>query len=303
MKVSVIIPFYNEESTIEDTLEALYAQTYQPDEVLLVDSGSIDNTSKIIDKWINIKGTTIYKIIFDGNMSPSSSINKGIKNSTNELIAYIDCGLKIPRKWIEENLIYMKKNNIDIVSNCIYTVGENIIDKSFISQTYGYAAKVPCLPGSLLKKKIITDCGYFLENTRASYDVDFLKKCMNRNIKRSINNNIVLEYLGINYCNSFMNGIKKIFNYSLDSWLGASTIKPIFYIVILLIMILSFILNLYFIYLLLIYLIVRGFIIPIFKSNELLFTKNLIYIITIPLCGFAIDLSRLAGYLYSLITK
>ena len=137
-------PFYNEESTIEDTLEALYAQTYQPDEVLLVDSGSIDNTSKIIDKWINIKGTTIYKIIFDGNMSPSSSINKGIKNSTNELIAYIDCGLKIPRKWIEENLIYMKKNNIDIVSNCIYTVGENIIDKSFISQTTGMPLSLVC---------------------------------------------------------------------------------------------------------------------------------------------------------------
>ena len=59
MKISVVIPFFNEESTIEKTLDALYAQTHQPNEVILVDSGSNDNTGEIIDKWINIKGNDI----------------------------------------------------------------------------------------------------------------------------------------------------------------------------------------------------------------------------------------------------
>ena len=300
MKISVVIPFFNEKTTIEKTLDALYVQTHQPNEVILVDSGSNDNTGEIIDKWITNKRVTTYKVIFDGNMSPSSSINRGIKNSSNELIAYIDCGLKIPKKWLEENLSYFKKNNIGIVSNCICAMGKNIVDKSFISQTYGYATKVPCLPGSLIKKKIIIDCGYFLENTRASYDVDFIKKCMNKNIKRLINKNIVLKYIGINYSNSFINGIKKVFSYSLDSWRTASTAKPISYIVFFLLIILSYLFNFYFVSLLISYIIIRGFLLPLLKSKEILFSKHIVYLFTIPLCGFLIDLSRLTGYLYSL---
>ena len=69
---------------------------------------------------------------------------------------------------------------------------------------------------------------------------------MNKNIKRLINKNIVLKYLGINYSNSFINGIKKVFSYSLDSWRTASTIKPIFYIVFFLLIILSYLFNFYF---------------------------------------------------------
>tara|TARA_B100001287_G_scaffold272784_1_gene275046 strand:+ start:2930 stop:3841 length:912 start_codon:yes stop_codon:yes gene_type:complete len=303
MKISVVIPFYNEQSSIETTLESLYTQSHQPNEILLVDSGSSDNTRVIIDEWIKTKSAKTYKVIFDGNMSPSSSINTGVKYSSNALIAYIDCGLKIPNRWIEENLTYMKKHNVDIVSNCIYTTGENIIDKSFISQTYGYASKVPCFPGSLLKKKAIEDCGYLLKNTRASYDVDFLRKCRMENITRAINHDVTLEYIGTNYSNSLINGAKKIFSYSLDSWLTYSKIKPICYILFYFVLMSSFIFDFYFITLLMTYLLIRGFIIPAYKSNQILFSKNIAYLITIPICGLIIDLSRVCGYLYSLIIR
>ena len=54
MSIVVIIPYYNESKTIVDTLESLEFQTRQPEKIILVDSGSTDNSKYIIDKCIKI---------------------------------------------------------------------------------------------------------------------------------------------------------------------------------------------------------------------------------------------------------
>ena len=92
MNISVIIPYFNESSTIIQTLNELKDQSLKPKEVILVDSGSNDSTSQIINQWIvdnNLKEK--YKNIYSGKMSPSSSINLGLNNIKSEIIAYIDC--------------------------------------------------------------------------------------------------------------------------------------------------------------------------------------------------------------------
>ena len=53
LKISVIIPYYNESDTIKKTLDCLNAQTLLPDEVIFVDSGSTDKTSEIIRDYCN----------------------------------------------------------------------------------------------------------------------------------------------------------------------------------------------------------------------------------------------------------
>ena len=99
MSIVVIIPYYNESKTIVDTLESLEFQTRQPEKIILVDSGSTDNSKDIIDKWINTHDPKKYNNIYSGRMSPSTSINLGIKESKESIIAYIDCGLIIPNNW------------------------------------------------------------------------------------------------------------------------------------------------------------------------------------------------------------
>ena len=64
MNISVIIPYYNESETILLTLRSIESQNHQPNEVLLIDSGSTDNTSDIINKWIKKNEVSIYKNVF-----------------------------------------------------------------------------------------------------------------------------------------------------------------------------------------------------------------------------------------------
>ena len=298
MSIVVIIPYYNESSTIEVTLDSLKNQTLTPDSVLLVDSGSTDNTSNIINNWIKNYNMKYFKNIFSGRMSPSSSINYGIKKSDEDIIAYIDCGLDIPYKWIESSLDIMKNQNADVVSSKIYTAGIDMIDKSFIAQTYGFEKKSLCLPGSLIKRNVFSQIGLLLENVRASYDTDFVNKLHLNNFKRTINEAITIKYLGFNYTNSLISGAEKVYLYSQDGWYAKGDNKPIIYLVLTISIAFLFLFSFEtFIFFVITYIILRSLIIPISKSKKslkLIKSKNFFYL---PISGFIIDSARSIGYI------
>ena len=52
MKVSVIVPVYNVEKYVDKCLDSLVNQTLEDIEIIVVNDGSIDNSQKIIDKYI-----------------------------------------------------------------------------------------------------------------------------------------------------------------------------------------------------------------------------------------------------------
>ncbi len=304
MSIVVIVPYYNESKIIEKTLDSINSQTIKPDSVILVDSGSTDKTSEIINEWINKNNKKIFKNIYSGKMSPSSSINLGIKSSEEKIIAYVDCGLNIPLNWLESSLNQMNQYNSDMVSIRIFTAGKTIIDKSFIAQTYGFKNNQICLPGSLIKRSVFDLIGLFLDKVRASYDTDFVKKFHQYNLKRSINDKIILKYLDINYTNSLSNGAKKVYSYSLDAWNATGDNKPIIYILLVVLFLISFFLSAQISLILIIsYLISRTILIPIYKSKKslsLIVSHNILYLC---IAGMIIDISRISGYIKSLIVK
>lgn len=91
LTISVVIPAYNMEAYIEHTLLSISAQCLLPDEVIIVNDGSTDNTQEIVEKWLKEQGSNINsQLVNKTNGGLSSARNTGIELATGDLIALLD---------------------------------------------------------------------------------------------------------------------------------------------------------------------------------------------------------------------
>jgi len=105
-EISVIIPAYNEEKTIEGVVDAQYKQTKQPKNVFLINDNSSDSTHDIC-KCLEKKYNTFVYIKNDHNQGKADNINKIVSDYYDKLgeIVYINDGDLIPDKNCLEELI------------------------------------------------------------------------------------------------------------------------------------------------------------------------------------------------------
>jgi GT2 family glycosyltransferase len=96
MKVSVIIPAYNCEKTIEATLQSVLDQTVPPDEILVVDDGSTDSTPAILDRYRS--QATIYR---QPNKGLARARNMLCERATGDMFAFLDSDDIWHRKYLE----------------------------------------------------------------------------------------------------------------------------------------------------------------------------------------------------------
>ena len=82
-KVSVVIPAYNAAVHLPATLRSVFAQTARPDEIIVVDDGSSDETVSLATSL----GVTVISI---ANSGPSAARNAGTEAASGEYIAYLD---------------------------------------------------------------------------------------------------------------------------------------------------------------------------------------------------------------------
>ena len=85
MKVSVVIPVYNGEKHLRQTLESVLAQTCPPSEIIIVNDGSTDGSLAILSEY---EGAI--RILHQNNCGVSHARNRGAAESKGELIALLD---------------------------------------------------------------------------------------------------------------------------------------------------------------------------------------------------------------------
>lgn len=108
-KVSIVIPAFDGDRFISETLESVLAQTYQDFEVIVIDDGSKDNTSAIVKDFIS-KYPGKIRYLYQENKGVAAARNRGIKESLCELIAFIDQDdLWMPEK-LKKSIRYLEEN-------------------------------------------------------------------------------------------------------------------------------------------------------------------------------------------------
>lgn len=129
--VSIIVPVYNAEKYIEETLESIFSQTYKNFEVMIVDDMSSDGSKDIINRYAQ-KYDNIRPIFLEKNAGVANARNVGIANARGRFIAFLDSDDIWMSDKLEKQVSFMTKNNypfsfttyrfIDMDSNEMNTV-------------------------------------------------------------------------------------------------------------------------------------------------------------------------------------
>ena len=116
IKVSVIIPVYNVEKYIERCLESVIHQTLKEIEIIIINDGSKDNSSKKIEKFLG-DDRVIY--VKTENKGLSAARNKGLKIAKGEYIGFVDSDDYIDLDFYEKLYKRIKETNSDIAAASI----------------------------------------------------------------------------------------------------------------------------------------------------------------------------------------
>jgi glycosyltransferase involved in cell wall biosynthesis len=182
---SVIIPLYNKENFIENTLKSVFAQTFEDYEILIVEDCSTDNSLNKISGLISSK---VRIIKHEKNKGLSASRNTGIANANSEYIAFLDAddiwkstflqelkllidtypeaklfGTNYEETYSENNII-LPKNNSDSLEK------HSVIPDFF---AISLAQPLYCPSSFCVHKSVFETIGYYNESITYGEDVDF----------------------------------------------------------------------------------------------------------------------------------
>jgi glycosyltransferase involved in cell wall biosynthesis len=121
--VSVVIPAFNEEATIEATLAALSSQTTVPREVVLVDAGSEDRT---VERAKAFRPPFELQLLQRGRLNPGEARNEGVRHSRGSWIAFVDAGAYPCPTWLEELLVSARGSRADVIFGSYFPIMDTV---------------------------------------------------------------------------------------------------------------------------------------------------------------------------------
>jgi glycosyltransferase involved in cell wall biosynthesis len=128
--ISVIVPVYNAEITVRRCIDSILAQSFVDFELLLVNDGSTDNSSNILDGYASIDSRI--KVFHKKNGGVSSARNMGIYNAQGEYIVFCDSD-----DWIAPGLLRVLNENskYDVALTSYVILPSNIV-RNYPEQKY-----------------------------------------------------------------------------------------------------------------------------------------------------------------------
>jgi glycosyltransferase involved in cell wall biosynthesis len=124
--ISVVVPVFNSENTMSQTIQSILNQSFQNFELIISDDGSTDNTRKIIEEYA-CKDKRIKKVYNDHTGCISKVINSGFKLANGKYYSTIDSDDMISKECFSQSYDYIVKNN---TKGLIYTDHAIINDRN-----------------------------------------------------------------------------------------------------------------------------------------------------------------------------
>ncbi len=182
--ISIIIPLFNQEKYIEETLDSVLAQSFTEFEVIIVNDGSTDSSVGIVEKYI--KQDSRFNLITQTNQGLSRARNNGIQKSKYDLIFPLDSDDKMHPNLLEKLYSTISSTNYRLVSCEVELFGyknQLLIQPKFTKlQMYGIHEK--CIPSALFYKNDFLKFGGYKEcfSSLGGEDMDFYLNYIDKNL-------------------------------------------------------------------------------------------------------------------------
>jgi glycosyltransferase involved in cell wall biosynthesis len=182
MKTSLICTVLNEEESIKNFLHSIISQTKNPDEVIIVDGGSSDNTVNLIEDIISDLKKTIKITVLTKKGNRSIGRNEAIKHAAGELILIVDAGCVVDKDWVKNITKPFEDPKVDVVAGYYKGVAKNIFQKCLIPYVLVMPDRIDkknFLPASrsiAFRKSIWKKAGGFSEKLSHNEDYAFARQ-------------------------------------------------------------------------------------------------------------------------------
>ncbi len=122
-KISIIIPIFNSEKTIERAINSAISQSYSNKEIIVVNDGSFDNTETILKKY-----EESINIITTENLGVSYARNTGIRNSSGDYLMFLDSD-----DYLLPDSLTIMADNIDDsdILCCSFIIKDNLKNRKY----------------------------------------------------------------------------------------------------------------------------------------------------------------------------
>lgn len=131
--VSVIIPTYNRSQFITRALDSISEQSYRPIEIIVVDDGSEDETTGVIERWSHAHasddGLTIL-LLEQQNRGPGAARNHGLIKSRGEFIQFLDSDDILHPKKVKIHVHELRTAEVDFVWSPMVEAPRDVLLKS-----------------------------------------------------------------------------------------------------------------------------------------------------------------------------
>lgn len=214
--ISVIVPVYNSEKTLNRCIDSILSQTFSDFELIIVDDGSTDSSSKICNNYA--EQDVRVKVFHKPNGGVSSARNLGLENVSGKWVTFCDSDDYVDSDWLEIFVNAYRKDVKLIVQSVNYigcTVNNRMTDyfgnvKGYIESYYNNSC-IGYIYNKLYYLQIIKKYNLgFIENLKYREDLVFMYQYI-----MHIDNVICVSKSGYNYvAYNYYNKYNKAENFS-----------------------------------------------------------------------------------------
>lgn len=199
MKISIVIPCFNQAEYLEDCLESAYNQTVSAHEIIVINDGSGDNTQEIAERYM-FKNFPLLdspvKVIHQVNKGLPSARNTGIMASTGDYILPLDADDMLMENAIEQLTKDIQLTNADIVAPSFIEFGRSdreVILTQFNLEDLKVANRLPYF--CAIRRSVLVEVGGYNPKMKFGWeDYDLLFDFFKRGKTIAVIQDILVKY-------------------------------------------------------------------------------------------------------------